>query len=162
MVFNDMNKHLQYLKYVLKHKYYVLVYGLKLGVPIYQLIIHDWTKFLPIEWFPYVNYFYGEKNQYTFDMAWNHHQKRNPHHWQYWLLYRDDGSTEALEMPYRFILEMVADWCSAGKCITGKVEVVEWYTKNEGKYQFGLDTRVIVENLLSFVETGNIHDNNAT
>ena len=21
---------------------------------------------------------------YNFDVAWNHHQKNNPHHWQYW------------------------------------------------------------------------------
>ena len=28
-------------------------------VPLWQAIIHDWTKFLPCEWFPYVQRFYG-------------------------------------------------------------------------------------------------------
>jgi hypothetical protein len=25
-----------------------------------RLIIHDWSKFLPCEWIPYANYFYGD------------------------------------------------------------------------------------------------------
>ena len=28
--------------------------------PIWLLIIHDWSKFLPDEFFPYAQYFYGE------------------------------------------------------------------------------------------------------
>ncbi len=56
-----MNKHWQYLKYVVRHKWFVLGAGRKLGVPLHRLILHDWTKFLPREWFPYVNEFYGDR-----------------------------------------------------------------------------------------------------
>jgi len=86
-----MRRHWQYLKYVLRHKWFVFLAGLKLGVPLLTLIFHDWDKFLPDEWFPYARCFYkpdGSK-QYepseAFTKAWMKHQHRNKHHWQYWL-----------------------------------------------------------------------------
>lgn len=107
-----MKKHWQYLKYVLRHKWFVFLACLEYGL-IWRGIKHDWTKFLPSEWFPYVNYFYGEKQsspnkwefrdgklarakevpnpvQDAFDRAWLFHQKRNSHHWQFWLLSPDN------------------------------------------------------------------------
>lgn len=88
-----MKRHWSYLKYVLVHKWHVLRAGLKIGVPLWQLLIHDWSKFLSCEWFPYARTFYKPdgSHQYApdgtgFDVAWNHHQKHQPHHWQYWLL----------------------------------------------------------------------------
>lgn len=86
-----MKRYWQYLKYVLRHKWFVFRAGLKLGVPTWMLILHDWDKFLPDEWFPYARTFYkpdGSK-QYIesaeFARAWMLHQHRNKHHWQYWL-----------------------------------------------------------------------------
>ena len=84
-----MRRHWQYLKYVLRHKWFVFQAGLKIGVPIFILIFHDWDKFLPDEWFPYARTFYksnGEKhyeNSIEFARAWMKHQHRNKHHWQY-------------------------------------------------------------------------------
>ena len=106
-----MKAHLLYLKYVIRHKWFVFLACLEYGL-IWRGIKHDWTKFLPSEWFPYVHYFYGPKVahptkqlfkddglvpwmitppevQERFDIAWLHHQKRNSHHWQYWLLSPD-------------------------------------------------------------------------
>ena len=54
-----MRGHISYLKYVLRHKWHVFVGCVKLGVPIHQAVIHDWAKFLPVEWFPYVRQFYN-------------------------------------------------------------------------------------------------------
>lgn len=107
-----MRKHLQYLKYVVRHKWFVFLACLEYGL-IWRGIKHDWTKFLPSEWFAYVEYFYGQKVAHpkhktfqggdlvplmespehvkkAFDAAWNHHQKANSHHWQYWLLSPDN------------------------------------------------------------------------
>lgn len=81
----------------------------------------------------------------AFDIAWNHHQKRNPHHWQYWLLVRDDGTKDALRMPIRYAREMVADWVGAGRAITGKIEVWAWYEKNRDKIILEHETCVRVE-----------------
>jgi hypothetical protein len=105
-----MRKHWQYLKYVLRHKWFVFLYCLQYGL-VWRGIKHDWTKFLPSEWLPYVEYFHGKKEKTGrivsdanglhdemlppehvrehFDRAWNHHQKRNRHHWQDWLLSPD-------------------------------------------------------------------------
>lgn len=51
--------HFRYLSYVLRHKWWVLVAGLRTGAPLWRLLIHDWSKFLPAEWGGYVRAFYG-------------------------------------------------------------------------------------------------------
>lgn len=109
----DEEMYFKYLKYVLKHKWYVFIECCKLGIPLRGLL-HDLSKFLPSEFIPYARYFYGnypealtvyEKTYHwkmktkavvkgDFDLAWLKHQKRNPHHWQYWLLVNDSSSNE--------------------------------------------------------------------
>lgn len=88
-----MKKHFRYLRYVLRHKWFVFLGCRILGVPLWQALIHDWTKFLPIEWFAYVDRLDRSRNsswhsvedtpEYT--RAWKHHWSRNPHHWEYWI-----------------------------------------------------------------------------
>ncbi len=161
--------HWKYLKYVLRHKWYVLLACLKYGL-MWQGITHDWSKFLPSEWIPYAKFFYGkhyyekisdisglhysfgakesdskEYWQYRFDEAWNHHQKRQPHHWQYWLLTMDSGDIVRLPMPDHFRKEMIADWRGAGRAITGKDDTTNWYLKNRDKMNLHPNTRKWVE-----------------
>lgn len=151
-----MKPHWQYLKYLARHKRFVLVAGLRLGVPLWRLIVHDWSKLLPVEWFAYVNRFFRrqipaptghaetddcplcverKKTREAFDRAWLHHIHANPHHWQHWILRNEDGSTKALEIPETFAREMVADWCGAGRAINGKWDVATWYVRNAAKMQ---------------------------
>lgn len=54
-----MIKHWSYLKYVIRHKWFVFLAGLDRGVPLWQLLIHNWSKFLPWEWMPYAEWFNG-------------------------------------------------------------------------------------------------------
>jgi hypothetical protein len=54
-----MRKHWLYLKYVVRHKWFVFVAGLRVGAPLWRLLIHDWSKFLPSEWRAYARFFYG-------------------------------------------------------------------------------------------------------
>ena len=163
--------HWQYLCYVARHKLYVFRSGLKLGIPIWSLFWHDWTKFLPIEWTPYVRSFYGpkypkladmlgdehnraiasghykEKIREDFDIAWNHHQKVNRHHWQYWFLVLDDGGQKILPMPDNDRREMLADWIGAGLAM-GKTDTKAWYLKNFTNIQLHHETRLWVERQL--------------
>lgn len=154
-----MKAHLQYLSYVLRHKYFVLVECIRLGI-IWRGIIHDWTKFLPVEWFPYVSYFYGDggdresKGQYkideapaAFEQAWNHHQKANDHHWQYWVRFNDDGDIRCLPMPEACRREMLADWIGAGRAL-GKPNTRAWYLANEKKIRLHPETRKWIEGRL--------------
>lgn len=220
-----MRAHFKYLWYVVRHKWFVFVAGLRLRVPVWQLITHDWSKFLPSEWGPYVAYFYGNYPEYDpadpwkwnrrgyhgpttyevkqwFDRAWNHHQKRQPHHWQYWLLTTDKPGEDwalwqmsppigpytlayknkpvaelpdddrpmeenarylfagelcatlnrapvPLEMPERYVREMVADWMGAGRAITGRWEVAAWYAKTRNHIILHPETRAKVEALIA-------------
>jgi hypothetical protein len=143
----------QYLKYVLVHKYFVFVAGLKTKAPLWLLLIHDWSKFLPSEFIPYAEYFYNnekqqKENKDRFNLAWLLHQRRNPHHWQYWYFIQDNDPNFPLPMPEKYAREMVADWAGAGRAITGKWETAAWYEKNKDKILLHPDTRSFVEILL--------------
>jgi len=171
-----VSAHWRYAKYLARHKWFVFVAGLRVGAPIWRLIIHDWSKLLPCEWIPYARSFYGgpwrtlqemsammpaysgptkDSVRREFDRAWLHHQHFNPHHWQHWVLREDSGATKLLQMPENFAREMVADWCGAGRAITGKWEVWIWYAKNREQIQMHQDTRSLVESLI-YVEQGEL------
>ena len=105
---------IKYLWQVLRHKWFVFLEACKLGIPWLGLI-HDLSKFRPSEFLPYARHFYGNypewktmdtwgKSYYfgrtkesvkgDFDVAWLYHQKRNRHHWQYWMLTEDDPNVQ--------------------------------------------------------------------
>lgn len=150
--------HLRYLAYVLRHKWHVFIGGLRLGVPPWRLIIHDWSKFTVAEWSPYVNRFYGPRppvlastgymhqtgDDAAFDAAWLHHWATNPHHWQYWL---DQSEGNPTPMPETYVREMVADWYGAGMA-QGKPDIVGWYQANKHKMNLHEGTRMLAEKLL--------------
>lgn len=157
-----MKKRFQYLRYLLRHKYFVLREGIKLGVPLWRLILHDWTKFLPKEWTPYCDWFYGgwRQNHYSgeshapaplkdaYDAAWCHHMHKNDHHWQFWLMTFDDGNSKALPMSNVACLEMLADWKGAGLAL-GKPDTAAWYAENKSKMMLHPRTRLRIEYMLS-------------
>lgn len=149
------NIHRRYALYLVRHKWFVLVAGLKMKAPLWRLLIHDWSKFLPSEWLPYARYFYAyergqqpEAARAAFNRAWLHHQHLNPHHWQHYILTEDSGRAFALPMPERLIREMVADWMGAGRAITGRWDAQAWYRKNANVMTLHPDTRQRVEELL--------------
>jgi hypothetical protein len=144
-----LNKHLKYAWYVLRHKWYVLVECHKAGI-LWRGIVHDLSKLSPSEWIPYVNKFYGDSpltpyGEQCFDAAWLHHQKRNKHHWQYWMLQEDSGKQKTLPMPDVYQKEMLCDWRGAGRAIKGRDETKEWYLANKDKMQLHPDTREWIE-----------------
>jgi hypothetical protein len=176
-----MKKHLKYLSYVIRHKLFVFIASRRVGgVSLFRALIHDWTKFLPSEWEPYVTYFYGDKKidsnesnaairkfgccesapygfyrKERFNKAWLYHQKRNKHHWQYWMLQNDGGEYFPLPMPLKYAHEMVADWMGAGRAIHGHWECTDWYEKNKDKIKLHPETRDIVERILRGAKTPN-------
>jgi hypothetical protein len=143
----------KYLKKLLLHKWYVFCAGILIGVPIFRLIIHDWSKFLPSEFFPYARYSWEnkdnplfdkhldknrlDKTQKDFDRAWLLHQNRNPHHWQFWILvYDEDPKVQSsLQMPQSYIREMVADWMGATRAYTKSWDMTAWLRKNQENFE---------------------------
>jgi hypothetical protein len=150
-----MKKHIKYLSYVVRHRWFVFVECCKLGIP-WRGLVHDLSKFLPSEWFPYVWSFNGPWNYKErpgwlvadFDRAWLHHQHRNPHHWQYWILQNDEEGQNVLAMPWWFIYEMVADWRGAGRAQGHGDDLIPWYEKNRDKMILHPCTRANVEVLV--------------
>lgn len=148
-----MRRHWAYFKYIIFHKYFVLVECIRLGVPIWITVLHDWDKFLPDEWIPYATTFYKPdgsrqyKPSLQFDYAWNLHQKRNKHHHQFWLLTRDTGETVALQIPNVYLIEMIADWKGTGKAL-GRPDTKAWYLDNKDKMILHPQTRNWISQML--------------
>ena len=151
-----MKPHLRYLSYVLRHKFWVLVYGRVYGVPLWRLIVHDASKFSRAEWGPYVRKFYGgasprdKTGAYDpnaqgeeFKAAWRHHWQNNLHHWEHWA----ECLPTPVPMPEVYAREMVADWFGAGMA-QGKPNVAAFYRANGPRMRLHPDTRALVESLL--------------
>ena len=62
--------YLDQLKSVLIHKWYVFLAGQLTGVPLWQLIIHDWSKFTPTELFGYAGNILGYNLTDNCDWSW--------------------------------------------------------------------------------------------
>lgn len=117
---------------------------------------HDASKYDTIEYNAYDEYFYGNNKSkevdYNFDLAWNHHQKNNPHHWQYWVLLKDEGEIVPLDMDYESILHMICDWWAFSWKSGNLYEIFDWYKKNKEKQIMSKKTRKIVEEVLEFIK----------
>ncbi len=119
---------MKYFRLTLRHKWFVLIAGLRIGgIPILRLLIHDWTKFLPCELPHYQRQFFGDgEDPEGFIRAWTHHQNSNPHHWEYWIPRTGHNrcnppypDNQPITMPIWAIREMVADWMAAGRAYEG-------------------------------------------
>jgi hypothetical protein len=161
----EMNKHIKYLIYIVRHIYFVSYACYRKGI-LGRGLTHDLSKFRPDEWIPYANYFYGKKRvepvrdstgyykaaetgDQAFDFAWLLHQKRNRHHWQWWVLPLDDGGIKVLPMDSISRLEMLCDWWGASMAQGYKGKSKSWYETNKGKMQLHPDTRAWVETNVS-------------
>lgn len=149
--------HLRYLRYLLRHKWYVFVECCRAGMP-WRGLIHDWHKFLPDEWLAYAEHFYAlqrandesgyikadDQGDRGYDAAWLRHIHRGPHHWNHWIMF-DGGEVKVLEMPPRYRREMLCDWRGAGRAQGFGDNTPEWYTRNKDKMLLGPKTRAWVE-----------------
>lgn len=165
----NIQANVSYLKMVLRHKWYVIRFGWG-TVPLWRLIVHDASKFSRAEWEPYRDRFASglagkeDKRQDTvaFKDAWRHHWQSNPHHHEFWY-HRKDWSPDAhrgdrtalpvdgglvLEMPKKYVHEMVADWKAASKAYSGKNDCTEWYEATKERQIMHPSTRWLVEDLL--------------
>jgi len=163
---------LSYSSYVIKHKWYVFLECCKQGIPIRGLL-HDWHKFLPDEFIPYMNYFgpkgiqrgrnktgYYKPNDtgdIAFDRAFFLHQKRGSHHWQYWVMpLSKEENTEGMrifEMPPKARLEMLCDFYGASRAQKSTGTVRDWYLQNGSKLVLHPNTRQWLEDKLN-INTG--------
>lgn len=156
----EVNEHYKkFFERIILHKDKVFEAGMKLaedsGVHkdqwIEQLLIHDLSKF-DIEEDGYVDYDFKEpknntpRKEYKFQVAWNHHQKTNKHHPEYWLKLNKNGFCAALEMERKYIVEMIADWMGASASYGG--DIISWLLANISNFLFAEITANTVGQLI--------------
>lgn len=149
---------MRYFWATVRHKWFVLLASFKTGLPLWQAIIHDLSKFSRAELPHYDRQFFGDKGDPKgFARAWLHHQNCNPHHWEYWITRSDHshGGSRAedgcLQMPSIYIVEMVTDWLGASRAYTRSWDMTEWLEKNLPNMKLHSNTRVIMQYVLKHI-----------
>lgn len=111
----------KHFKTICKHKYYVAKYCFKFGL-YWQGLVHDLSKFSPIEFWTSVKYYQGfrspidaEKEAKGYSYAWLHHWHNNKHHWIHWIDFDLKQNLTPYKIPYKYVIEAICDWIGAGR-----------------------------------------------
>ncbi len=155
----------RYGKYLFKHRWHVMIACFKYGL-IWRGLKHDLSKLnLTKEFIPYARFFYGENKPIrdetgyfkpfdsgnpNFEHAWNHHAKKNTHHWQYYCNPKDKdvGGITVLEMPKKDVLEMICDWHGAGLAQHSTTNPRQWYEIHKHQLILHHNTEKLLEEKL--------------
>lgn len=147
-----------HLKYILKHKGYVIAYHKQFDVPLFQALVHDWTCFLPREFLAYAEVYYylfgnGPSSNPKYLHAWNHHQKHNKHHWQYWLVVNSGDRLEIedfdiIPMPLKYVKEMILDRFCSDLAIKGEANLTSWFSFQKHYMTVNDQTMGVLENII--------------
>ena len=116
----------EHWKTVHRHRALVRKYCFRLGL-YWQGLTHDLSKYSPTEFFAGVRYYQGNRSPNTaereangYSLAWMHHKGRNRHHFEYWTdLSPETRTYEPVDMPVKYLCEMVADRIAACKTYQG-------------------------------------------
>ena len=116
-----------HLKTIRHHRRLVRAGCFRLGL-VWQGLTHDLSKYSPTEFFAGVKYYQGTRSPNTaeredrgYSLAWMHHKGRNRHHFEYWTdISPVTHVYEPVEMPPRFLCEMVVDRIAACKTYQGR------------------------------------------
>lgn len=169
----------QYYKHFItisKHKFYVMKFCFKCGL-YRQGLLHDLSKYSPIEFLNGVKYFNGkkspidvEKSMKGYSLAWQHHKGRNPHHWEYWIDNIGDNAKngnppDAIEMPLNYVFEMICDWIGAGIVYSKSKPSynapydtpINYYKEHSSEKLINSNTTILIEKLLHLIEEKGIN-----
>jgi len=145
-------KYLKYLFYIFEHKWNILIECWKVGL-YWHGITHDLSKFRPSEFIPYARFFdkknrakeykQSDESDIDFQKAWNLHQKRNKHHWNYWVSVTRKNQIIPLPMPKKYVKQMICDWRAMSRKFGGTAQ--EFFKKNKNKM-------ILHEMTITFIE----------
>lgn len=149
----------QHLKTINRHKWMVMKSCFRLGL-IKQGLLHDLSKYSPVEFMVGARYFQGtrspntaEREEKGYTSAWLHHKGRNKHHLEYWIDYDlDNGGMTGMKMPVKYVVEMFCDRVAASKNYNrDKYDdsfPLAYYERGKSKYLLHPDTAKLLEELL--------------
>jgi hypothetical protein len=131
--------------------------------------MHDMSKFSPTEFWESVKYYRGTKSPIPvckevngYSKAWQHHKGRNPHHYEYWTDNYDMGTT-TIKMPFNCVVEMIVDWCAAGRTYNGSNWTFEsqcdwWNNKKAGTISINPETIKLINKFFDTTTYNSIND----
>ncbi len=153
-------KWVNHLKTITHHKKLVMDHCFRVGL-YYQGIMHDLSKFSPIEFLAGARYYQGyrspneaERIKKGYSAAWLHHKGRNRHHLEYWIDYSPEGNHHLVgnRMPERYVVEMFCDRMAASKTYRKELytdsDPYDYYEKSKDAYLLHPETQALLEELL--------------
>ena len=157
----------KHFKTVCKHKAVVFRECRACGFA-WRGLTHDLSKFSPAEFLPSARYFQGnrspieaEKAEKGYSAAWQHHKGHNPHHWEYWVEYDENGTVVPLKIPYPYVIEMICDWVGAGQVYNGgnwtQADPMAHYNRTRKERHFHPETEQLILMFLRCIEHGGLY-----
>ena len=150
---------IRHFKTITYHKYLVAVHAAKCGI-LFQGLMHDMSKYSPVEFWAGAKYYKGTKSPNEaeradkgYSLAWMHHKGRNRHHFEYWSDYNPKTKEiSAVKMPVKFVVEMLCDRIAASKVYQGKnytnAHPIEYFLKGKARRKIHPETSDLIEQLL--------------
>ncbi len=152
-----------HLKTINSHKMLVMKHCFQVGL-YKQGLLHDLSKYTPVEFIPGVKYFQGDKSPNNVQRqmegcstAWLHHKGRNKHHYEYWIDYSGTEGTalSGMKMPVNYVVEMFCDRVAASKIYYGEAYTddtpLAYYNKGHDHYVIHPDSDALLKKLLTML-----------
>lgn len=155
-----MNKFIGHLTTINRHKIKVTKLCIRCGL-IKQGLLHDLSKYSPVEFCAGVKYFQGnrspidkEKEVNGYSLGWLHHKGRNKHHWEYWLDNGKEGVT-AVKMPVNYVVEMFCDRVAASMIYQKEKytdhSALDYYLMGRNRIMIHPETDALILHLLTYL-----------
>lgn len=156
-----MRRYLALLARMFRHKWYIWRESRRYKLPLWLVLIHDWSKFLPDEFIPNGRIFFnrdgtrivypeGRPLHGNFGLLALRHFRRNKHHWQYWILPYGPYKAGVFPMPDLYRREMMADWWAIHR-MNGGNDLARWYMDHIRDINLAPETREWVEGNLGII-----------
>ena len=153
----------QHFKTITKHRFLVMCGCFRVGL-IWQGLTHDLSKYSPTEFLTGARYYQGTRSPNTaeredkgYSEAWMHHKGRNRHHYEYWTdMNRQTRNYESVEMPRRYLVEMVMDRRAACMTYQGKNytdgSALKYFMSSRERELMHPNTRIQLEHILTMLQ----------
>ena len=152
----------QHFKTITKHRFLVMCGCFRVGL-IWQGLTHDLSKYSPTEFWVGARYYQGTRSPNTaeredkgYSEAWMHHKGRNKHHYEYWTdMSKETRNYESVEMPRKYLVEMVMDRRAACMTYQGKAytdgSALKYFMGSRERDLMHSNTRMQLEYILTML-----------
>ena len=152
----------QHFKTITHHRLLVMLGCFRVGL-YRQGLTHDLSKYSPTEFWVGARYYQGTRSPNTaereakgYSEAWMHHKGRNKHHYEYWTdMSKQTRNYESVEMPRKYLVEMVMDRRAACMTYQGKAytngSALKYFMGSRERELMHPNTRMQLEYILTML-----------